>query len=122
LEIRTLIASSAGIKRNGLLKRRRPTKRRPGGDGDGVLGDWQLTLAAGGYLGVAIVALLGIAIFVGIATFFQVRVCQVECARLRAEVKRLSEEVEYLVADAQRRFLKELQSSQKEEDNRKTAE
>jgi hypothetical protein len=81
------------------------------------LGDWQLTLAAGGYLGATIVALLGIAIFIGIATFLQVRACRVECARLRAEVKRLSEEVEHLVADAQRRFLKELQSSQKEEDN-----
>ena len=83
----------------------------------GVLGDWQLTLAAGGHLGVAVVALLGIIIFMGLATFLKVRATRVECARLRAEVKRLSEEVEHLVADAQRRFLKELQSSQKEEDN-----
>jgi hypothetical protein len=86
------------------------------------LGDWQLAPGAGSYLVVAIVALLGIAIFIGIATFLQVRVCRVECARLRAEVKRLSEDVEHLVADAQRRFLKELQSPQKEEGNRKTAE
>lgn len=81
----------------------------------GVLGDWQLTLAAGGHLGVAVVALLGIIIFMGLATFLKVRATRVECARLRAEVKRLSEDVKHLVNAEQSRFLRGLKSSKKED-------
>jgi hypothetical protein len=56
--------------------------------------------------------------FIGLATLIQVRDCRVECARLRKEVKQLSEDVRHLVNAEQRRFLRELQSPQKEEDIR----
>ena len=63
------------------------------GAGDRVLGDWQITHAAGVLFAVAIVALLGIATFIGLATFIQFRAFRVECARLRKEVKQqLSED------------------------------
>ena len=84
------------------------------------MGDWQLTL--GDYLIIAIVALAFIATFIAFATLLQVRVYRVECARLREEVKRLSDDVMHLVNAEQRRFLKELKSPQKEEDRSKAAE
>jgi hypothetical protein len=84
------------------------------------LGDWQLTL--GDFLVIAIVALVFIATFIAFATLLQGWVCRVECARLREEMKRLSDDVRHLVNAEQRRFLKELKSSQKEEDRSKAAE
>ena len=89
------------------------------GPGDRILGDWPLAL--GDYLDIAIVALSGIATVVGFASFLQVRVCRVECARLREKVGRLSEDVKHLVNAEQRRFLKQLQTPQNEEDRSKAA-
>jgi hypothetical protein len=60
-------------------------------------------------LGIAIVALLGA------ATLFQYRVFRTEFARLQKDVKRLSEDVEYLVDAERQRSSKELQSSKKED-------
>jgi hypothetical protein len=85
------------------------------------LGDWQLTLAASGYLGIAVVVLLAVATFIGFATFLKVRVIRIESARLREEVRQLSEDVKHLVNAEQRRFLKELLSST-DEDASKTSE
>jgi hypothetical protein len=97
----------------------RPTKRqRARGPEIAFLGDWQLTL--GDYLS-TIIALLVIAAFIGLATFFQVTFSRIECARLRKEVGRLSEKVKHLVNAEQKRFLKEL-NPQKEEDSSKAAE
>ena len=73
------------------------------------MGDWHLTLAAGVYLGIAIVALLAA------ATVFKYRVSRIEFARLQKDVKRLSEDVEYLVDAERQRTSKELQSSKKED-------
>ena len=73
------------------------------------MGDWHLTLGAGVYLGIAFVALLGA------ATLFKYRVCRTEFARLQKDVKRLSEDVEYLVNAERQRSSKELQSSKKED-------
>ena len=73
------------------------------------MGDWHLTLGAGVYLGIAIVALLGA------ATLFKYRVSRIEFARLQKDVKRLSEDVEYLVDAERQRTSKELQSSKKED-------
>jgi hypothetical protein len=84
------------------------------------LDDWHLTL--GDYLVIAIVVLVIITTFIAFATLLQVRVCRVECARLREEVKRLSDDVRLLVNAEQRRFLKELKSPQKEEDGSKAAD
>jgi hypothetical protein len=98
----------------GLLRRQRTRGREIA-----FLGDWQLTL--GDYLSI-IIALLVIAAFLGLATFFQVRFSRSECARLRKEVGRLSEDIKHLVNAEQRRFLKELNSPQKEEDSSKASE
>jgi Flp pilus assembly protein TadB len=73
------------------------------------MGDRHLTLGAGVDLGIAIVALLGA------ATLFQYRVSRTEFARLQKDVKRLSEDVEYLVDAERQRSSKELQSSKKED-------
>jgi hypothetical protein len=76
------------------------------------LRDWQFTL--GDYLGFAIVVLTVIATFVAFATFLQVRACRIQCAHLREQLRRLSEDVQHLVNAEQRRFLKELQSSKED--------
>jgi hypothetical protein len=73
------------------------------------MGDWRLTLGAGVYLGIAIVALLGA------ATLFKYGLSRTEFARLQKDVKRLSEDVKYLVEAERRRCSKELQSSKKED-------
>ena len=75
---------------------------------------WQLTLAYGVYLGSVTLAILGILAH-GKAT-----VHLAEFARLREDMKQLSEDVKQLLHIEQRRFLKELNSSKKEEDEPRT--
>ena len=78
------------------------------------MGDWHFTPPTSVYLGTAIVVLLGLAILL------KTRVSR-ELARLQKDVKRLSEDVEYLVNAERRRSSKELQSS-KQEDASKAVE
>ena len=75
------------------------------------MGDWHLTLGAGVYLGTLL----------GAATLFKYRAYRTEFARLQKDVKRLSEDVEYLVNAERQRSSKELQSS-KQEDASKAVE
>ena len=63
---------------------------------------WQLTLATGVYLGSVIVAILGL------LAHGRARVHLAEFARLREDIKRLSEGMQQLLHADERRFLKEL--------------
>jgi hypothetical protein len=65
-------------------------------------------------LAILIIALSAITTVIGLATFIQVRACRVEYTRLREGLNQLSEDVKHLMVAEQRRFLKELRSSEED--------
>ena len=85
----------------GLIVLQRPESAR----GDGLMFVTESNLA------ILVVALSAITAVVGLATFIQVQACRAEYARLREGLNRLSEDVKHLMVAEQRRFLKELKSS-----------
>jgi hypothetical protein len=68
------------------------------------LSDWRLVLFLGVFAGMTVVVVLAI------VAAQKIRARRAEFARMREDIKRLSEDVKYLMNAEQRRFLMELKS------------